>query len=71
MLTAEYSRAFSRDLKRLAKKHIDDAPLEGVIALILENTIESRDELIRRHEMHTLSGAWDGSSECHVCNAGN
>ena len=71
MLTAEYSRTFSRDLKRLAKKHVNDAPLEEVIALILENTIESSEELIRRHNMHTLSGTWDGSNECHVCNAGN
>ncbi len=71
MLTAEYEKAFSRDLKRLAKKHIDDSPLEEVIALILENTIESREELIRHHKMHALSGAWDGSNECHVCNAGN
>lgn len=71
MLTAKYERAFARDLKRLAKKHVSDAPLEEVIALILENTAKSRKELVRRHNMHALGGAWSGSSECHVCNAGD
>jgi mRNA interferase YafQ len=28
-------------------------------------------ELKRRHRMHSLSGKWAGSSECHVCNAGD
>lgn len=71
MLEAKYDRAFARDVKRLAKKHISDKPLEEVMSLILQNTLEARDELIRRHGMHTLSGTWSGSQECHVCNAGD
>ena len=27
--------------------------------------------LRQRHNMHALSGAWQGSSECHVANAGD
>lgn len=53
-----------RDIKRLQKKHVDTSVLRPVIKLILENTVESREELIRRHDMHTLGGAWDGSNEC-------
>ncbi|PST47524.1 hypothetical protein CPA40_01570 [Bifidobacterium callitrichos] len=29
------------------------------------------EELKRRHNMHTLSGEWKGSNECHVANAGD
>lgn len=70
-LSAQFAPSFKRDLKRLDKKHIDDAPLEEVINLIIENTPESLETLRRRHRMHALSGSWDGSSECHVCNAGD
>lgn len=70
-LEAQYTSAFTRDIKRLRKKHIDLVPLVEVIDLIIENTTESLDELKRRHNMHSLSGKWSGSSECHVCNAGD
>ena len=70
-LEGKFESAFARDLKKLAKKHVSDEPLEEAISLILENTPASRAELIRRHGMHTLSGAWAGSNECHVCNAGD
>ena len=71
MLDSDFAPAMLRDIKRLQKKHVDTSALRPIIKLILENTIESREELIRRHDMHTLGGAWDGSNECHVCNAGN
>ena len=70
-LEAKYDPKFSRDLKRLAKRDIDPSPLEEVIALILENSLESRRELVRHHNMHRLAGAWAGSNECHVCNVGD
>lgn len=70
-LEAQYTSAFARDIKRLKKRHIDDAPLVEVIGLIIENTPETLDELRRRHNMHALTGKWSGSSECHVCNAGD
>ena len=70
-LRAQFSPSFSRDLKRLARRHVDDAPLAEVIDLIIENTPESRETLRRRHDMHRLTGGWSGSSECHVCNAGD
>ena len=71
MLRAQYTPSFKRDVKRLAKKHVDDAPLAEVIDLIIQNTDEALATLRRRHRMHTLSGSWAGSSECHVCNAGD
>ena len=70
-LEAKFGLKFSRDLKRLVKRDVDPSPLEEVISLILENTLEARNELVRRHNMHRLSGPWAGSSECHVCNAGD
>ena len=70
-LEAQFSQAFRRDLKRLDRRHVDDAPLAEVIDLIIENTPEALETLRRRHRMHTLRGEWAGSSECHVCNAGD
>ncbi len=70
-LKAQFAPAFKRDLKRLDKKHLDDKPLEEVIDLIIENSPESLETLRRRHNMHMLTGGWSGSSECHVCNAGD
>jgi mRNA interferase YafQ len=70
-LEAQFAPAFKRDIKRLDKKHIDDTPLKEVINLIIENSDEALLVLKQRHNMHTLTGNWSGSNECHVCNAGN
>lgn len=70
-LKAAFSPSFSRDLKRVRKRGLDDGELSNVIGLIIENTPESREKLRRRHHMHTLKGSWKGSSECHVANAGD
>lgn len=70
-LTPEHTPAFLRDVKRLKKKHVDTSPLAEVIRLVCENTPESRSELRRRHNMHSLRGEWAGSEECHVANAGD
>lgn len=71
-LTAKFTSAFSRDLKKKAAKrqwNLDE--LEAVIDLILENSRESLGVLKQRHRMHKLSGQWGGSNECHVANAGD
>ncbi len=70
-LEADYAPAFRRDIKRLQKKHIDTKPLRDLIQLVLENSVESKKTLRRRHMMHTLKGEWQGSYECHVANAGD
>lgn len=71
-LRAKYTPAFSRDLKKkAARRHWDLAELEKVIDLVVENTVESQTILRQRHNMHRLSGAWSGSNECHVANAGD
>ena len=70
-LELKFTPSFARDIKRLDKKHVDTAPLEEVLDLIAANTAEALEELRRRHRMHTLGGSWSGSSECHVCNAGD
>ena len=71
-LEAKFAPAFSRDLKRKARKREWDlAELEAVIGLILENSTESIEILKHRHNMHRLSGRWEGSNECHVANAGD
>ena len=61
MLTAKYTPQFERDAKKLARKHIDLAPLSEVVDLILEDTKEARKALKQRHKMHRLKGEWAGS----------
>ena len=71
-LTADYSSAFSRDLKRAVKcknRNLDE--LRKVVDLILENSSDSIKVLKNRHRMHKLSGKWKGRNECHVANAGD
>ncbi len=70
-LKATFMPSFSRDLKKIRKRRLDERDLHIVINLIIENTSESREELRRRHQMHSLKGAWRGSSECHVANTGD
>ena len=71
MLVARYTSGFDRDVKALKKKHYDIALLGEVIDLVLEDTAASKETLRRRHNMHSLKGAWSGSNECHVANAGD
>lgn len=71
-LSADFSSAFRRDLKKKAvRRGWDLSELEKVIDLVVENTPESLDVLRRRHNMHTLTGNWAGRRECHVANAGD
>jgi mRNA interferase YafQ len=71
-LKADFSAKFTRDLKKKAKKRQWDlSQLENLIELILDNSSESTEILKQRHNMHTLSGKWLGSYECHVANAGD
>lgn len=71
-LTAEFSAAFSRDLKKKARRRKWDlSELQKLIDLVLQNTPESMDILKRRHNMHRLSGNWAGRNECHVANSGD
>ena len=71
MLRVDFTTQFERDSKKLARKHVDLAPLKAVVALVAQDTPEARDELRRRHNMHDLRGDWSGSRECHVANAGD
>lgn len=71
-LTAEFSAAFSRDLKKKAhRRNWDLVELQSLIDLVLENSPESMEILRRRHNMHRLSGSWAGGSECHAANSGD
>lgn len=70
-LQASFTSSFSRDLKKIKKRGLNLDDLLEVIDLIIQNTPESKDELRRRHRMHSLKGSWKGSSECHVANAGD
>lgn len=70
--TADFSVAFSRDLKKKAKRRNWDLnELQKLIDLVLENTPESTEILKRRHNMHRLSGSWVGRNGCHVVNSGD
>lgn len=71
-LSADFSAAFSRDLKKVAKRQRKNiSELDEVIELVLENTDESKAILKQRHNMHALVGKWSGHNECHVANAGD
>ena len=62
-LTAEFSAAFSRDLKKKARRrNWNLAELQNIIDLVLENSPESIEALKHRHNMHRLSGSWAGRS---------
>lgn len=71
-LKAQFAPSFSRDVKRLAKKHVDMCPLSEVIDLIIENTPESIETLKRRHDMHMFVGNWSGvpSATCATLEIG-
>ena len=71
MLQPEFTSKFERDIKRLKKKHVDVAPLKGVIGLVVANDGRSMEVLRQRHRMHELKGAWRNARECHVANAGD
>jgi mRNA interferase YafQ len=69
MLVPEYTSGFERDVKRMARKHMDTEGLRRVIRLVLADNEESRDELRRRHRAHRLTGDWSGVLECHIDNS--
>lgn len=69
-LDLEFTSRFQRDYKIMARRR-DVTQLHAVFDLIAQNDLASRDELIRRHNMHRLAGKWTGSYECHVCNVGD
>ncbi len=71
MLEIDYTSRFERDVKALARKHYDISLLKEIVSLVSEDTADSRAILRQRHNMHALKGAWAGSSECHVANAGD
>jgi mRNA interferase YafQ len=71
-LQAKFTTAFSKDLKKKSlKRRWNLRELEHVIDLIVENSADSQAILKARHNMHKLSGKWNGSNECHVANAGD
>ena len=71
MLEILYTSRFERDVKSLVKMHCDLTPLYEVVDLIAEDSERSKAILRQRHNMHALKGAWLGSNECHVANAGD
>lgn len=71
MLRPNFTPRFNRDVKRLSKKHVDLAPLNTVMELIVEDTKTSNKALLQRHNKHLLRGEWEGSYECHIANAGD
>ena len=71
MLELEYSAHFLRDYKRARKKHKDVSLVDEVIKLIEKDDKSSKKKLKSRHKMHTLTGEWAGSFECHVANVGD
>lgn len=71
MLKVEYSSQFKQDYKHCKKKHLPIEKLHRIIELVAENSEESRSELLRRHNMHSLQGKWKGRCECHIANAGD
>lgn len=70
VFAADFSAAFSRDLKKKAKRRSWDLiELQKLIDSVLDNTPESMEVLRRPHSMHRLSGNWEGRSEYHVANS--
>lgn len=63
LLRAIFVPAFSRDLKRVRRRRLDEGELATAIDLIIENTPEAPKELHRRHRMRTLKGTWRARTE--------
>lgn len=70
MLKPDYTAAFQRDIKKLKRRHVNMTPLKEVIRLVLEDTVQSKETLRRRHRAHMLTGELSGVLECHIGNAG-
>ena len=65
-LTADFSAAFSRDLKKKVKRrNWDLAELQKLIDLVLENTPESLETLKRRHNMLKTCVLIRNKAFCH------
>ena len=62
--------AFTRDLRRLAHRHVPFESVEEVQDLIAENSEASLQTLKAHHRMHMLQG-YAAVYECHVGNAGD
>lgn len=71
MLNSNFTPRFTKDIRKLKKKHVDVTPLKEVMNLIIEDTPRSRTKLKTHHNMHPLKGVWHGSFECHIANAGD
>ena len=71
MLEIQYTPRFERDAKALSRKRYDLSLLKEVVDLVAEDSEHSKAILRQRHNMHVLRGAWSGSNECHVANAGD
>lgn len=71
MLKPDYTAAFQRDIKKLKRRHVNMTPLKEVIRLVLEDTVQSKETLRRRHRAHILTGELSGVLECHIGNAGD
>ena len=71
MLAADYPSRFEKDYRRCRRARRGMEDLRAVVRLILEDTEESRAELVRRRGMHTLKGKWRGREECRISNAGD
>ena len=63
LLRAIFAPAFSRDLKRVRRRRLDEGEVATAIDLIIENTPEALEELHRRHRMRTLKGTWRARTE--------
>ncbi|WP_373312869.1 type II toxin-antitoxin system RelE/ParE family toxin [Bifidobacterium mizhiense] len=61
---------FTRDLKRMARRHAPLEPVEEVLNLIAENSEASLQTLKAHHRMHMLQG-YAAVYECHVGIAGD
>lgn len=70
-LSADFSTAFSRDLKKKAQKRQWTFQAQGGHRTGDRELPASIAVLKQRHNMHTLAGKWQGRNECHVANAGD
>jgi mRNA interferase YafQ len=66
MLTPVTVPGFDREVKAARKKHRDMGKLKQAMALIIENSEESKQLLVSRFKDHSLSGNHQGRRECHL-----
>ena len=61
MKTLDWTKSYTKDLKRCAKRGYKSEKLEKIVSMLV-----NEEQLPEKCRPHILSGDWDGYWECHI-----